>query len=115
VTRIGEHELIHSPREDVCVSCGTWVLDPVHLAVIELGSAKRILSAEKLTGAIIKDVRRLIGIPRAEVAQRLGVAEAVVGGWEQGEGTYERWLPLALIGLLDLAMKRELGFPMPDV
>src|SRR5262245_49908455 len=80
VTRVGEHQVIHSLREDVCASCGAWVLDPVFLAAYELTSASKVLREQKLNGAMIKDVRRLIRMPPAMLAKRLGIAEDVVSG-----------------------------------
>lgn len=114
VTRIGEHEVTHTPEEDVCLACGRWSIHAVDADVFALTSATRVLREHTLTGAMIKDVRHVVGISRAELAEHLGVPEDTVAGWEQG-AQFERWLSLALVGLVYNAFQRDIGFPARKV
>lgn len=97
---VGGDEVIHLVTADVCRECGEWTLSAQELERLELQSALDILRANALTGAILKDVRKTLGLKQTQLGEQLGVAWETVSRWEGDKRAMEPWVKVALRGLV---------------
>ncbi len=98
--RIGEHESTFEHATDVCTACGASTIPAQELGRFELAAAKMALREHPINGAILKDLRHILGLKQTELAAKLGVAPETISRWERGEYHMEPWLTLALKGLV---------------
>ncbi len=101
-TRIGSHKVIDgSVRRPVCDNCGEYTLPSTTLEKIELRAAIVALSdAEQATGAMIRFARKALGMTQVEFAGALDATGESVSRWEREERPMEKWVPIAVKGLL---------------
>jgi DNA-binding transcriptional regulator YiaG len=97
---IGGHEEVHKVRANVCTSCGKWTLGSQEVEHLELKTAMKVLNQHELTGSVLKDVRKVLGLKQTELGERLGIAWESVSRWEGGKRPMEPWVKFALTGLV---------------
>lgn len=101
-TRIGKHKVIDgSVRRPVCDKCGDFTIPAKTLEKVELRAAIVALSdVAATTGAMIRFARKALGMTQVEFATALDTTGESVSRWEREERPMERWVPLAVKGLL---------------
>lgn len=102
VTKIGKHKVTdESVRRPVCDQCGEYTIPAKTLEKVELRAATVALSdAEQVTGAMIRFARKALGMTQVEFANALDTSGESVSRWEREERPMEKWVPLAVKGLL---------------
>jgi len=101
-TRIGKYKVIDgSIRRPVCDKCGEYTLPAKTLEKVELRAAIVALAdAAQATGAMIRFARKALGMTQVDFAGALGTTPESVSRWERDERPMEKWLPVAVKGLL---------------
>lgn len=96
----GGHDIVHPVMADVCRECGEWTLSAQDVERLELQSAIQALGGFLLTGPILREVRKALGLKQTELAEKLGVAWETVSRWESEKRPMELWVKAALMGLV---------------
>jgi putative zinc finger/helix-turn-helix YgiT family protein len=97
---LGGHEVAHKVRVNVCTSCGEWTLSADALEHLELQTASKVLGEHALTGAVLRDIRKVLGLKQTELGEELGIATETISRWEGDKRPMESWVKAALWGLV---------------
>lgn len=111
--KVGEHTVLDgSMMRPVCMECGEYRLPASMLEKAEL-RAVVIAFAEvpEISGGMLRSARKALGMTQAVMAEAIGTTPESVSRWERGERDMERWVGLAVVGLV----QKQLHPPPADV
>jgi len=92
---------------------GTLLISDEELGVLERRAAITVLKdIDLVTGAELKDARKVLGLKQSELAANLGVEPETVCRWEKDQERFKRRDQLAILALLE-EVHRGGSLPQP--
>jgi YgiT-type zinc finger domain-containing protein len=95
----GGYSLVHRVDGLVCNACGERMFALETIETVERESSCIVLSERPVTGAVVRDARRVLGLAPSELAGLLGLTDEDVARYEESRESVPKTLGLALFAL----------------
>lgn len=95
----GGHSLVHRVEGLVCNACGERMFTLETIETVERESSCIVLTERLVTGAVVRDARRVLGLSPPELAELLELTDEDVARYEESGGAVPKTLGLALLAL----------------
>jgi YgiT-type zinc finger domain-containing protein len=95
----GGYALVHRVDGLVCQGCGERMFALETIETVERESACIVLAERPVTGAVVRDARRVLGLTPPELSALLGLTDEDLARYEASEGAVPKTLALALFAL----------------
>lgn len=95
----GGHALVHRVDGLVCPACGERMFALETIETVERESACIVLAERPVTGAVVRDARRVLGLTPTELAALLDLTDEDLARYEASEEAVPKTLALALFAL----------------